>query len=303
MRVAVADLGSNSTRLLIADVADGRVDEVERLLEITRLGEGVDASGTLQPTAMARVLGVLDRFEERARAHGAERRVAVATSAVRDAANRDELLAGVRDRGFDARVLTGDEEAGATFAGVASDMAATGRVAVVDVGGGSTEVVLHVDGEADWSRSYAAGCVRMSERQLGGEAIDPAALARCRADLATILDGLAEASGGRRWDGVAVAGTATTAAAIELGCDPYDAARIHGHRIARATIAAQLARLAPLTADERRRIPGLSPDRAPVICAGFVVLDEVLGRLGIDEVVVSERDILHGVALQVAAAR
>jgi exopolyphosphatase/guanosine-5'-triphosphate,3'-diphosphate pyrophosphatase len=198
-------------------------------------------------------------------------------------------------------VLTGEEEASATFAGVASDMAATGRLAVVDVGGGSTEVVLHVDGEPDWSRSYAAGCVRMSERHLGGEAIDPAALARCRADLATILDGLAEASAGRRWKAVAVAGTATTAAAIELGCDPYDAARIHGHRIARSAIAGQLARLAPLGADERRHVPGLSPDRGPVICAGFVVLGEVLERLGVDEVVVSERDILHGTALQAAA--
>jgi exopolyphosphatase/guanosine-5'-triphosphate,3'-diphosphate pyrophosphatase len=301
MRVAIADLGSNSTRLLIADVRDGRLEEVERHLEITRLADGVDASGTLRPDAMARVLGVLDRYEDRADANAAERRIAVATSAVRDAGNREELLAGVRGRGFDARVLSGDQEATATFAGVASDMADTSHVAVVDVGGGSTEVVLSRDGAPIWTRSYAAGCVRMSERHLGGDAIDPAALARCRADLAVILDELAEAGGGRSWDGVAVAGTATTVAAIELGCDPYDAARIHGHRIARATIAAQLARLAPLAVAERRAIAGLSPDRAPVICAGLLVLDEVLTRLGIDEVVVSERDILHGTALQAAA--
>jgi exopolyphosphatase/guanosine-5'-triphosphate,3'-diphosphate pyrophosphatase len=300
-RVAVADLGTNSTRLLIADVVGDRVSEVERLLEITRLGEGVDASGTLAPAAMDRVLRCLDRYAEQAASLGAETRLAVATSAVRDAANRGELLAGVEGRGFTARVLSGSEEAAATFAGVASDMPSTGALAVIDVGGGSTEVVLARDGAVEWSHSYPAGCVRMAERHLGGGVVTPDALARCRADLETILAGLSAAGAGGAWRGVAVAGTATTAAAIDLGCDGYDAERIHGHRITRDLIASQLALLAPLDIAARVRVPGLAPDRAPVICAGLAVLEAVLLRLDIDEVTVSERDILHGAALQAAA--
>jgi exopolyphosphatase / guanosine-5'-triphosphate,3'-diphosphate pyrophosphatase len=300
-RVAVADLGTNSTRLLIADVADGHVREVERRLEITRLGEGVDATGALTPAAIDRVISCLDRYAERASAQHVRTRLAVATSAVRDAENRDELLVRVERLGFTARVLSGSEEAAATFAGVASDMAPNGAVAVVDVGGGSTEVVLALAGRVQWSRSYAAGCVRMAERHLGSGVVAPDALARCRADLAEILEGLEPADVGRAWRGVAVAGTATTAAAIDLGCDGYDAERIHGHRISREMIAGQLAMLAPLDLEARRRVPGLAPDRAPVICAGFVVLEAVLDRLGLTDVVVSERDILHGAALQAAA--
>ena len=171
MRVAVADLGTNSTRLLVADVADGRVDEVERLLEITRLGQGVDASGTLEPVAIDRVLACLDRYAERAEARHAERRVAVATSAVRDARNRDELLDAVSARGFAPRVLSGYEEAAATFAGVTSDMSAGGELAVIDVGGGSTEVVLARNGDVLWSQSYPAGCVRTAERYIGSDVV------------------------------------------------------------------------------------------------------------------------------------
>jgi exopolyphosphatase/guanosine-5'-triphosphate,3'-diphosphate pyrophosphatase len=300
-RIAVADLGTNSTRLLIADVADGQVREIERRLEITRLGEGVDASGALAPAAMDRVLACLDRYAEQAGALRAETRLAVATSAVRDAANRDQLLEGVARRGFTPRVLTGSEEAAATFAGIASDTSRNGDVAVIDVGGGSTEVVLARDGRVEWSHSYAAGCVRMAERHLGGGVVAPDALGRCRDDLATILAGLSSAGADRRWLGVAVAGTATTAAAIDLGCDGYDAERIHGHRVSRDTIAAQLALLAPLDVEARRRVPGLAPDRAPVICAGLTVLEAVLDRLRLDDVLVSERDILHGAALQAAA--
>ncbi len=300
-RVAVADLGTNSTRLLIADVDGETVHEVERRLEITRLGEGVDASGSLAPAAMDRVLACLDRYAGHAGARHADRRVAVATSAVRDAGNRDELLDRVERLGFTPRVLTGSEEAAATFAGIASDMAATGDVAVIDVGGGSTEVVLARDGTVVWSHSYAAGCVRMTERHLGGGVVSREALARCRADLETIFVGLASAADGRSWRGVAVAGTATTAAAIDLGCDGYDAEQIHGHRVSRETIASQLAMLSPLDLEARRRVPGLAPDRAPVICAGFTVLEAVLERLALEEFVVSERDILHGTAVQVAA--
>lgn len=299
-RVAIVDLGTNSTRLLVADVEHGALREVERILEITRLGEGVDASGLLNPTAIGRVLDCLDGYAARADALGVEARVAVATSAVRDAANRDELLEPIERLGFAPQVLTGVEEAALTFAGVASDLATAGEVGVIDVGGGSTEVVLARDGAVHWSRSYAAGCVRMAERQLGGGIVEPEALARCRADLDDILCGLADAVVVPLALGVAVAGTATTAAAIDLGCDGYDAERIHGHRVTRQVLADQLRLLAPLDAHARSRIPGLAPDRAPVICAGLTVLEAVLIRLDLKEIIVSERDILHGAALQTA---
>lgn len=300
-RVAVVDLGTNSTRLLVADVSSGELREVDRLLEITRLGEGVDASGALTPTAIRRVLDCLDRYAARADALGAEPRVAVATSAVRDAANRAALLEPIERLGFVSRVLSGIEEASLTFAGVASDMATDGAVAVIDVGGGSTEVVLASDGELRFTRSYAAGCVRMAERHLGGGVVSRRALARCRADLDSILTGLAGAARARLSLGVAVAGTATTAAAIDLGCDGYDAERIHGHRVSRQAIADQLGMLAPLEHAERILVPGLEPDRAPVICAGLTVLEAVLDRLDLKEITVSERDILHGAALEATA--
>jgi exopolyphosphatase / guanosine-5'-triphosphate,3'-diphosphate pyrophosphatase len=301
MRVAIVDLGTNSTRLLVADVADRELREVERLLEITRLGDGVDASGALNTGAVDRVLDCLDGYAGRADALGAEKRVAVATSAVRDATNRDELLDPIERLGFAPRVLSGREEAALTFAGVASDLSTAGAVSVVDVGGGSTEVVLARDGVVHWSRSYAAGCVRMAERHLGGGAVPADALARCRADLDAIFAGLAEAVSERLSLGVAVAGTATTAAAIDLRCDPYDAERIHGHHISRQTIADQLCLLAPLEVADRIRIPGLEYDRAPVIVAGLAVVEAVLDRLDLEEIIVSERDILHGAALQAAA--
>jgi exopolyphosphatase/guanosine-5'-triphosphate,3'-diphosphate pyrophosphatase len=300
-RVAVADLGTNSTRLLIADVAFGELREVDRLLEITRLGEGVDASGALNPTAIGRVLDCLDGYAARADALRAGLRVAVATSALRDAANREELLEPIERLGFVPRVLSGIEEARLTFRGVASDMSTDGAVAVVDVGGGSTEVVLAHDGELRFTRSYAAGCVRMAERHLGGSVVSADALARCRADLDAILAGLTGAVREPLSMGVAVAGTATTAAAIDLGCDGYDAERIHGHCVSRRTIADQLSMLAPLEPEARILVPGLEPDRAPVICAGLTVLEAVLDRLDLKEIIVSERDVLHGAALEAVA--
>jgi exopolyphosphatase / guanosine-5'-triphosphate,3'-diphosphate pyrophosphatase len=293
MRVAVIDLGTNSTRLLVADVEGGHLREVERVLEITRLGEGVDASGSLNATAIARVLGCVQGYAARADALAVERRVAVATSAVRDAANRDDLLEPIERLGFTARVLTGSEEAELTFAGVASDCSTAGETAVIDVGGGSTEVVLARDGVVNWTRSYEAGCVRMTERHLGSGAVDPAALARCQADLDSIFAGLVPRTA--LACGIAVAGTATTAAAIDLGVD--DVERIHGHRISRQLIAEELDMLAPLGLEQRMLVPGLEPGRAPVICAGLAVLGAVLDRLDLKEIMVSERDSLHGAAL------
>jgi exopolyphosphatase / guanosine-5'-triphosphate,3'-diphosphate pyrophosphatase len=306
MRVAAADIGTNSTRLLVADVgADGSVAEVERLLEITRLGEGVDAGGTLGEVPMGRVTDVLARYAARARAESAQRLVAVATSAVRDAANRDDFLARVTAAGFEPRLLTGEQEAATTFAGVRSRVPGGQAVSaegtlVVDVGGGSTELVLgSADGVA-WSRSLQAGCVRMTERLLGEEEVPRSRLDACSRAvhdlLAVVPDEIVAAT--RR--AVAVAGTATTLAAILHG--GYEPDAVHGSRITREDIRELEGRLAAMSLEERRAVPGLEPARAPVIVAGLVVLGSVLDRFGLDEATVSERDILHGAALLAAHA-
>jgi exopolyphosphatase / guanosine-5'-triphosphate,3'-diphosphate pyrophosphatase len=301
MRVASADIGTNSTRLLVAEVgADGTVSEVERLLEITRLGEGVDSSGVLGEVPMTRVTDALERYAVCAAALGAERLLAVATSAVRDAANRDDFLARVAASGFTARLLAGEEEAATTFAGVCSrapgdpPVSADGTL-VIDVGGGSTELVLGGPDGVAWSRSLQAGCVRMTERFLGEDVVAEDAFAASAAAVDRLLqvvpDGVVAAT--RR--AIAVAGTATTIAAIANG--GYDASAVHGAHLTRGQ-----SRLGALALAERREVPGLEPARAPVIVAGLSVLGRVLDRFGLAEAIVSERDILHGAALLAAGS-
>jgi exopolyphosphatase / guanosine-5'-triphosphate,3'-diphosphate pyrophosphatase len=306
MRVAAADIGTNSTRLLVADVAsEGTVEEVERLLEITRLGEGVDASGTLAEVPMGRVTATLARYAGRARELGAERLLAVATSAVRDASNRDDFLARVAASGFEPLLLPGEGEAATTFAGVCSrapggeSVSADGTL-VVDVGGGSTELVLGAAGGVAWSRSLQAGCVRMTERFLGEDVVserDLAASAAAVGELLQVVPGEVVEATQRA---IAVAGTATTLAAIAHG--GYSADAVHGAHITRAQVAGMQQRLAAQPLGERRQVPGLEPARAPVIVAGLVVLGCVLDRFGLAEAVVSERDILHGAALLAAGS-
>jgi exopolyphosphatase/guanosine-5'-triphosphate,3'-diphosphate pyrophosphatase len=306
MRVAAADIGTNSTRLLVADVgSDGSVAEVERLLEITRLGEGVDASGTLAEAPMRRVTDTLERYAARSHGLAAERLLAVATSAVRDAANRDEFLARVQAGGFEPRLLSGEQEAVTTFAGVRSPAPGAAAVSadgalVVDVGGGSTELVLGRAGGVAWSHSLQAGCVRMTERMLAEDVVAERDLAVCAAAVADLLrvvpDGVVKAT--RRV--IAVAGTATTLAAIQLG--RYDAEAVHGARVTREETRLQERRLAGMTLAQRRTVPGLEPARAPVIVAGLLVLGCVLDRFGLADAIVSERDILHGAALLAAGS-
>ena len=303
MRVAAADIGTNSTRLIVADIEHGAVGEVVRLLEITRLGQGVDAAGELEAAAMARVLECLARYAEVARTHGAERLLAVATSAVRDASNRDALLTAIAATGFTPRVLSGEQEAEATFAGVLSGDTPAAGTLVIDVGGGSTELVLGgADGTVAWSCSLQMGCVRMTERFLGEQRADPAAVADCVAEVRRQLEVVPATVGGRITRAIGVAGTATTAAAIELGLTAYDPEQIHGARLTREAIARIGERLGSLSLSERTGVPGLEPKRAPVIVAGLIVLGTVLDSLGLELLTVSERDILHGAALLAAGA-
>jgi exopolyphosphatase / guanosine-5'-triphosphate,3'-diphosphate pyrophosphatase len=309
MRVAVVDIGSNSTRLLIADVdpATGRVDELDRRTTVTRLGQGVDHTGRLAPEAIERVSTALTAYRHAIDDLHVEATTAVLTSAVRDAADGAAFTATVAQRyGLEARVLTGDEEARLTFRGATADRvgADARRLAVIDVGGGSTEIVTGVPGqEPGFHVSTQAGVVRQSERFLRGDPPEPAELQQLAAEAREIFTAAlpAEVRDGVQ-AAIAVAGTATSCAAMLQDLDPYDPARVEGYHLLRAECEMLLARLAQMPLEERRQVKGLHPDRAPVIVAGVVLLIEALRVLDLDAAEVSEHDILRGAALDRAAA-
>jgi exopolyphosphatase/guanosine-5'-triphosphate,3'-diphosphate pyrophosphatase len=291
VRVAAVDLGTNTTRLLVADVADGRVDEVEKRLKITRLGEGVDARRRLLPLPIARVRNCLAEYRRAAEDLGAERILLIATSAVRDAENGEAFLGEIEwSYGFATRLLTGDEEARLVRRGVGEVAAET---LILDVGGGSTELIA-----GDWHESLDMGSVRMTERFLPSDPPTDRELAACAAAVRSLLaERLPEL---KVRDAIGVAGTVTTLAALDLALDEYDADRVHGHRIPAASVDEQLRRLAALPLAERREVPALEPERAPVIVGGTVVVREVMRHFSLEELEASERDILHGAALAAA---
>jgi exopolyphosphatase/guanosine-5'-triphosphate,3'-diphosphate pyrophosphatase len=300
MRVAVVDIGTNSTRLLIADVGEeGGVVELERRTRVTRLGDGVDATGVLAPEAIGRVLATLDEYAAAIERLGAVARPAVLTSAVRDAANGAEFVATVEARyGLEARAIEGSEEARLTYLGATSGREPGGSVLVIDVGGGSTELVIGRGAEVEFAVSMQVGVVRQTERQLHSDPPECDELDRLAADVRAVIErSVPEARRRRPSLAIAVAGTATSCAAIDQALDPYDPARVHGYRLTLPTLRLLLARLASLDLEARRRVRGLHPDRAPTIVAGVGILIRVLEAFHLDGVEVSEHDILHGVAL------
>ena len=302
MRTAVVDIGTNSTRLLICDVEDGRVTaELERRTIITRLGAGVDADGSLNQEAMDRVYAALEQYRELIDEHGAERAIAVLTSAVRDAANGREFAATVEQRyGLEPHVLTGDEEAGLTFRGATSerDPGDPTPTLVFDIGGGSTELVIGAGHEMSFHVSTQAGVVRQTERHIHSDPPADDELEHLREDVRAILtDAVPEDHRRAVQHAIGVAGTATSLAAIAQELDPYDPARVHGYRLELEECERILERLAALPLEQRREVPGLHPDRAPTIVAGAIILIEVLNLFGLRQVEVSEHDILRGAAL------
>jgi exopolyphosphatase / guanosine-5'-triphosphate,3'-diphosphate pyrophosphatase len=307
MRVAVVDIGTNSTRLLIADVGrDGSVTVLDRRSRVTRLGDGVDASGRLGDAAIERVLRTLDEYAAAIDHHHAEARPAVLTSAVRDAANGAEFVATIERRyGLQARAIPGEEEARLTYLGAAGDRERDGGgpTLVIDVGGGSTELIVGAGRTVDFAVSMQAGVVRQTERHLHGDPPSCPQLDALGAEVtATIERSVPEdvrRSAGRA---IAVAGTATSCAAIDQALDPYDPDRVHGYQVELSTLRLLLARLAALDLAERRQVKGLDPERAPTIVAGVVILIRVLQAFGLTAFETSEHDILWGVALTTAGA-
>ena len=306
MRIGVIDQGTNSTRLLIADVEDGQVREVVRRTNVTRLGEGLEATGRISDAAIARVADAVAGYRELLDEHGADTVRCVATSAMRDAANGDELAGILRDRyGVDPVVISGDEEARLTFLGATSGRAGAEPTLVIDIGGGSTEFVEGRPGEPpSFHVSTRMGSVRHTERHLHSDPPAAGELDALAADADAVI--AADVPGRVRAEvarGIAVAGTPTSLAAIEQRLDPYDPERVHGHVLTRAACEEMLAMLASLTVEDRRGVTGLHPGRAPTIVAGVAILIRSMEAFGLAEIEVSEADILHGAALEMPLSR
>lgn len=306
-RYAAIDIGTVTCRMLVADVAAGGVvDELAKEYAITNLGEGVDATGVLSQAAMGRVLAAVDRYVAVRDALAEPGRpvatIAMATSAARDAANGAEFAALLAERGIDLAVIPGQREAALSFLGASSDFPGE-DVAVVDIGGGSTEVVAGRAGaEPVMARSFDIGCRRMTERFLRSDppSADELSAARAwaRGEMAPYFADLRATVPVERM--VAVAGTATTVVSVREAMASYDSARVHRAYVSAADLRAVAARLAVAPLAERERVVGLDPGRAPVIVAGMVVLEEVLSLTGLDGFTVSESDILRGMVLEAA---
>ena len=296
-RVGVIDVGSNSTRLLVADVAEGRVTPVERRSTVTRLGRGVDLSGQLAREAIEATCAAIDPYVAVLEEMGAEKVDAIATSAVRDASNGGAFVAELRERfAMSARVLDGDEEARMTYMGATSEHVPEVPTLVIDIGGGSTELIVGEGREALWHVSMQAGVGRHTERHLVHDPPTPVELESLATDVRGLIE-KARADAPEAKAGIAVAGTPTSLAAIEMELVPYDPLKIHGHVLKLRSIQRMLSLLASTPLERRREIPGLHADRAPTIVAGVVILVEAMRAFELERITVSEHDILYGAAI------
>lgn len=304
MRVAVVDIGTNSTRLLIADVASPGVYEVERRTTVTNMGRGVDHTGMLCSDAVEDVCQVIADYKALYEEMGAERVMAIATSAVRDASNGEAFIAELRERfELDARMLTGEEEAHLTYRGATAHRPEADPTLVFDIGGGSTELIVGTGGDVGFHTSMQVGTIRQSERHLTSDPPDPHELEDLAGDIRNLIDrAIAAQPAGQPTRAIAVAGTPTALAAIDQGLEPYNPERVHGYHLGLQRIQHMLSQLSSLPLAERLRVPGLHPGRAPTIVAGTVILVQVMRAFGLKEIEVSELDILHGSALSAAMA-
>jgi exopolyphosphatase/guanosine-5'-triphosphate,3'-diphosphate pyrophosphatase len=309
VRVSVVDIGTNSTRLLVAEVTDGRVRELERRSTVTRLGRGVDLTGQLSTEAIEEVCETVGEYIGLYEALGVERVTAIATSAVRDASNSGAFLAELRERfALDVRILDGEEEARLTYLGATSERGPSEtdgvvETLVVDIGGGSTELVVGTGSEVGFHASLQCGVVRHTERYVASDPPTNAELEALAADVRSLLGSeLGDEVHPSVDEGIAVAGTPTSLAAVDLELDPYDPERVHGHRLSLKTVQNLCSTLSSVPLAARRKLTGLHPRRAPTIVAGVVILIQVMRAFGLREIEVSEHDILYGAALQSAKA-
>lgn len=303
-RVAVVDMGTNSTRLLVADIEGEHVTELERHSTVTRLGRGVDTSGQLAAEAIEEVCATVGDYIKLYRPLQPDQVVAIATSAVRDASNSGAFLGELRERfALGASILSGAEEARLTYLGASLGREHGDETLVVDIGGGSTELILGSGEAVTFNASLQAGTVRHTERHLPDDPPSPAELEALAADVHGLIDeALAGEALPTAHHGIAVAGTPTSLAAIDLALDPYDPELVHGHVLTLESIQRMCAQLATKPLAERLQITGLQEGRAPTIVAGVVILIAVMRAFGLAKIEVSEHDILYGVALDAASA-
>jgi exopolyphosphatase / guanosine-5'-triphosphate,3'-diphosphate pyrophosphatase len=307
VRIAVVDVGTNTTRLYIADVSgDEVVAELTRGSRVTRLGAGVDATGRLADDALAREYAVLEEFREVIHVAKPQKAVAVMTSAVRDAVNGREFADAVGERFFlETYVLSGDDEAKLTYLGATDTLdssADDARVLVVDIGGGSTELVIGRGAELEFHVSTQAGVVRQADRHITSDPPTEAELRAVAEDVRAILDDAVPADRRSGIDrALGVAGTPTSLAAIAQELDPYDPARVQGYELTAGQRDTLFTDMAAMTLEQRKGVIGLHPDRAVAILPGIVILREVMNLFDLDAIEVSEHDILRGAALYFAA--
>ena len=302
MRVAAIDCGTNSIRLLIADIDGINFREIVRDMEIVRLGQGVDQTGQFHPDAIARTLAAVDKFAAEIAKRGVEKIRFCATSATRDATNRHLFVDGVRERlGIELEVISGDEEAALSFTGAIKDLdPSNGPFLVVDIGGGSTEFVFGT-ATVEAARSVNIGCVRMSERHFASDPATPEQIEAARTDIqAAIAQAAAVVPITKAKTLVAVAGTATTVAAAALELPEYDRYAIHLSRISAQQTHDAATMFATKTREQRISLGYMHPGRVDVIAAGSLVLSEIMKATGATEFVASESDILDGMAFSLA---
>ena len=301
MRVAAVDCGTNSVRLLVADVLAGRKTDLHREMRVVRLGQGVDRTGELAPEAIGRTRLALVDYAATCRELGVERTRMVATSATRDARNRSDFTDMVMTvLGVEPDVATGDEEAALSFTGATGDLTEGGPFLVMDIGGGSTELVLG-DRSVQAALSVDVGCVRLTERHLVDDPPTAAQVAAAQADVLAALERVAAVVPVEQArTAVGLAGSVTTVAALALGLPAYDSEVIHLSRISADDVRRVTGELLAMTRAERAALPVMHPGRVDVIGGGALVLRTVVDRFELAEVLVSERDILDGIALSVA---
>ena len=295
-------MGTNSTRLLVADVAEGSVVEVERRSTVTRLGRGVDTSGQLAAEAIEEVCAAVATYISLYEELDVDRVSAIATSAVRDAENSSMFLAELRERfALDAQIVDGAEESRLTYLGATAQRPPASKTLVADIGGGSTELVIGDGREVGFYASLQAGTVRHTERYIAHDPPEAAELEELANDVRELIDESLEGSAlAVANEGIGVAGTPTSLAAIEQRLDPYDARLVHGYRLSLASIQRMCSELASKPLTERLQVVGLHEGRAPTIVAGVVILIQVMRAFGLNELEVSEHDILWGAALAAA---
>jgi exopolyphosphatase / guanosine-5'-triphosphate,3'-diphosphate pyrophosphatase len=302
VRVAVVDMGTNSTRLLVADVDDGGVKEIERRSTVTRLGRGVDTTQQLATEAIDDVANAVGEYIEIYEPLEPDVVSVLATSAVRDAENSGAFIAELRERfAMNARILTGDEEARLTYLGAVAGRPAADGTLVVDIGGGSTEIVVGCGQDMTFHSSLQVGTVRHTERHIRADPPTAPELEALAEDVRKVI--FAELAAAEFFDigiGIAVAGTPTSLAAIEQELDPYDPEKVHGYVLTLDGVQRMYSMLSGKTLEERLKVPGLHPGRAPTIVAGVVILIQVMRAFGLQRIEVSEHDILHGATLEAA---